>query len=553
MIPADKPSKSFKEKDSEIEREIQKLKNQIEANEEKYRLSEEKSHLFFENSPDMIYEIDFRGPKFISMNNTLCTKLGYSREELFNMNPMDLLDDKSKKIFQKRINQYLSGEKPVERIEYTGNTKDGHKIIGELNIIFTLKNEKPVGAIVIAHDITERKKVENALKDIESRYKALFSNKVNGMAYCQTIFDDEENPVDAVFLDVNEMFEELTGLKKSEIIGHSARELIPGIDNSGDVNLNDVQRTTALHGEDVKFELYQKFLNKWFDVFVYSPKKNYFMAIFSDITGRKNSEKHKQELLDREKQLSQELQVLNAELIHIQNELEDTIKKLEISNKDLDQFAYIASHDLQEPLRMITSFIQLLEMKYKDKLDGEALEYIGFVVDGAQRMHMLVNDLLLLSRVTTKTSEFESIDLNKVLDDVLFNLEIVIEENDAVISAETLPVIFGDYSQMVQVFQNIIGNAIKYRSKKPPEIQISAGKEDDYWLISIKDNGIGVEPEFFNQIFDIFRRLHTRDEYEGTGIGLAISKKIIERHGGQIWVESELGKGSNFNFKIPRK
>jgi PAS domain S-box-containing protein len=552
MIHEDIQSQSFKDRDSKKDREIEKLKTQLELNEEKYRLSEEKSNLFFENSPDMIYEIDFRGPKFISVNDSICKKLGYSREELLEMNPMDILDDESKKIFQKRINQYLSGEKPIDRIEYTGYSKDGEKIIGELNIIFTLKDEKPIGAIIIAHDLTKQKKVENALMDIELIYNALFSNKVNGLAYCKAIFDDEGNPIDAVFLDVNEMFEDLTGLKRADIIGSSARELIPGIENSRDVDLLDIQSKVALNGEDIKFEIYQEFLERWYEAFVYSPKKNYFVAIFSDITDRKNSEKHKQELLEREKTLSQELQVSNAELFHIRDELEETVKKLETSNKDLEQFAYTASHDLQEPLRMISSFIQLLEKNYKDKLDEDGLEYIGFVVDGAQRMRELINDLLLFSRVTTAAGKFEQLDLNKLLDEVLFNLEIAIEENNAVIRSDPLPVIFGDYSQMVQVFQNIIGNAIKYRSTKTPEIQISARKQDDYWLFSVKDNGIGLKPQFSSQIFEIFRRLHNRDEYEGTGMGLAITKKVIEKHGGQIWVESEPDEGSTFYFTIPK-
>lgn len=552
MINSDNHPKNLEEKLLETERELIKLKNQQELNVEKYRLSEEKSNLFFENSPDMIYEIDFRIPKFIRVNDTFCKKLGYSREELLEINPMDLLDDKSKKLFEERLKDYFRGEKPTDRIEYTGYTKDGQEIIGELNILFTLKDGKPAGAIVIVHDLTERLKVEKTLRDIELRYNALFNNKINGMAYCKTVFDEEENPVDAVFLDVNEIFEDLTGFKREEIVGKSASKLIPRIEHSGDVDLINIQSKVALDGEDIKFEFYQEFLKRWYEVFVFSPKRNYFMAIFSDITERKKSEKHKERLLEREKELSQELQISNAELFHTQEELEDTIKTLEISNKDFKNFAYIASHDLQEPLRMITSFIQLLEKKYKDKLDEEGLEYMGFVVDGAQRMQELINDLLLISRVTTKTSKFKPVDLNKVLEEVLFNLELVIEENNAVFIKEPLPVIFGDYSQMVQVFQNIIGNAIKYRSKKAPEIQISKKELDDYWLISIKDNGIGVGPEFSQQIFEMFKRLHTRNEYEGTGIGLSITKKIIEKHSGQIWVESELGEGSTFSFTIPK-
>ncbi len=233
--------------------------------------------------------------------------------------------------------------------------------------------------------------------------------------------------------------------------------------------------------------------------------------------------------------------------------LEKTLDELKQSNRELEQFAYVASHDLQEPLRMVSSFTQLLEMKYKDVLDAEALEYIHFSVDGAKRMQLLINDLLAYSRVNTKGGKFEDVDLEKVLDEVLFNLEIVIEQNQANITNESLPHICADHSQMVQLFQNLIGNALKYRSKENPQIVISSRKEDDHWLFSVEDNGIGIDQKYNDQIFRIFRRLHTHDEYDGTGIGLAIVDRILGRHGGRIWVESELGVGSTFYFTIPKK
>ena len=231
--------------------------------------------------------------------------------------------------------------------------------------------------------------------------------------------------------------------------------------------------------------------------------------------------------------------------------LNDTLDELKRSNTELEQFAYVASHDLQEPLRMVSSFTQLLERKYKDSLDAEGLEYINFAVDGAQRMQLLINDLLAYSRVHTKGEKFEDVQLDKVFDDVLFNMEIPIEENNAIITTESLPVISADYSQMVQVFQNLISNAIKYRSQETPQIHVSSQKQDYHWQFSVKDNGIGINPDYYEQVFQIFRRLHTRDEYEGTGIGLAITKRIIERHDGNIWLESKPGEGSIFYFTIP--
>ena len=236
-----------------------------------------------------------------------------------------------------------------------------------------------------------------------------------------------------------------------------------------------------------------------------------------------------------------------------EEELMNAMEKIQKSNHDLEQFAYVASHDLQEPLRMISSFLQLLQRRYEGQLDSNADEFIGYAVDGAQRMQNLINDLLEFSRVTTKGKKFEIVNMEEPLENALTNLKIAIEENNAVIIPNnSLPAISGDYSQMTQLFQNLIGNAIKYRSSETPQIHISATKEVDNWLFSIKDNGLGIDPKYADNVFKIFRRLHSNSEYEGTGVGLAITKRIIERHNGQIWVESEPGNGSTFYFTLPK-
>ena len=236
-----------------------------------------------------------------------------------------------------------------------------------------------------------------------------------------------------------------------------------------------------------------------------------------------------------------------------EEELLFAMEKLQKSNHDLEQFAYVASHDLQEPLRMISSFLQLLQRRYEGQLDSDADEFIGYAVDGAQRMHDLINDLLKYSRVTTKGKDFEYVNMKEPLEHALTNLKLSIEENDAkVVPSNSLPIIHGDYSQMTQLFQNLIGNAIKYRSLESPQIHISAKNENNKWLFSIKDNGLGINPKYADQVFKIFRRLHSNSEYDGTGVGLAITKRIIERHNGQIWVESEPGNGSTFYFTLPK-
>jgi PAS domain S-box-containing protein len=223
------------------------------------------------------------------------------------------------------------------------------------------------------------------------------------------------------------------------------------------------------------------------------------------------------------------------------------------SNEDLQQFAYVASHDLQEPLRNVASCLQLLEKEYKNKLDPTADQYINYSVEGAVRMKALILDLLAYSRVATKGRPPERIDSELVLDLALKNLDSAIAETGAVITHDPLPTIRGDGAQLLQVFQNLIGNAIKFRGDQPPQINVSAVKNKNQWTFSIKDNGIGIESRHLDKIFVIFQRLHKRSEYDGTGMGLAIAKKVIERHGGQIWVESEPGVGTTFHFTIPEK
>ncbi|ABG53222.1 PAS/PAC sensor signal transduction histidine kinase [Trichodesmium erythraeum IMS101] len=227
-------------------------------------------------------------------------------------------------------------------------------------------------------------------------------------------------------------------------------------------------------------------------------------------------------------------------------------RELERSNAELENFAYLASHDLQEPLRMVTTFTQMLGQRYKDQLDEDANQIIDFAVDGAIRMQSLINDLLLYSRVGRQSQFFEQTDCEEVLDTALSNLQLLIEETNTHIYRDPLPTIMADKSQLIQLFQNILNNAIKYRREEPPKIEIGVRSEDYYCLFSIKDNGIGISKQYFERIFMIFQRLHTRQEYPGTGIGLAICQKITQRHQGKIWLESELGKGSTFYFTIPQ-
>nr|WP_320009403.1 ATP-binding protein [uncultured Desulfobulbus sp.] len=236
-----------------------------------------------------------------------------------------------------------------------------------------------------------------------------------------------------------------------------------------------------------------------------------------------------------------------------EQQLQHALERVKQSNTELEQFAYVASHDLQEPLRMVSSYNQLLAQKYKGQLDEKADKYIHFAVDGAARMQQLIQDLLSFSRVTTKGKEFEEVDLKEIFEITKKNLELTLEENQVEITADALPVIQADAVQITQVLQNLISNAIKFRQDEAPKIHISARDVAGVWECSVRDNGIGIDEKYADRIFIIFQRLHTREEYQGTGIGLALCKRIIERHRGKIWFESELGKGSTFYFTLPQR
>jgi signal transduction histidine kinase len=234
-----------------------------------------------------------------------------------------------------------------------------------------------------------------------------------------------------------------------------------------------------------------------------------------------------------------------------EEELERQRKELARSNAELEQFAYVVSHDLQEPLRMVASYLQLFEQRYKEKLDTKADEFISYAVDGAVRMQTLINNLLSFSRVSTRGQSFKLVDCNIILQQALANLKLVIQETEALITYDELPQLMVDETQFAQLFQNLISNAIKFRRNIVPQIHIGVAKKEEEWIFSVQDNGVGIEEQYIKRIFIIFQRLHSKNKYSGNGIGLAICQKIVERHNGCIWVESEPGQGSIFYFTIP--
>jgi signal transduction histidine kinase len=232
-------------------------------------------------------------------------------------------------------------------------------------------------------------------------------------------------------------------------------------------------------------------------------------------------------------------------------ELKKQAAQLRHSNAELERFAYVASHDLQEPLRAVLSYTQLLDLRFRGQLDADGEEFLGYIAGGADRMHRLINDLLSFSRVDAAPSTLASVDTGQVVRGVLLDLRPKLEELGAAVEVGSLPVLAANETQLSQVFLNLVVNALKFRSEQPPHVQVSAMQEGSAWVFAVADNGIGMSPEYHERIFELFRRLHTQDRYPGTGIGLAVCKKIVERYGGKIWVESEPGLGSVFRFRLP--
>ena len=247
---------------------------------------------------------------------------------------------------------------------------------------------------------------------------------------------------------------------------------------------------------------------------------------------------------------NENLQTELTERKRIEEELKKAVAELERSNTELEQFAYVASHDLQEPLRMVASYTQLLQKRYRDKLDADADDFITYAVDGAKRMQNLINSLLSYSRVGTRGKPFEPTESESVFEQALANLKLTIDESGADVTHDPLPRVKADETQLIQLFQNLLSNAVKFHGEEQPRIHVSAKQNSNEYIFSVSDNGIGIDPKHFDRIFVIFQRLHGREEYSGIGIGLPVCKRIVERHGGRIWLESQPGEGCTFYFTM---
>jgi two-component system, chemotaxis family, sensor kinase Cph1 len=412
-------------------------------------------------------------------------------------------------------------------------------------------NYRPDGAgrfksfLITVADLTEIKKTEIKLKETLKNLADLVEERTRELLlandYNRNLIETSLDPLvtigkDGTITDVNISTEKVTGFLREELIGNDFADYF--------TNPEEAKKGYQQVFKEGKVKNYPlEIKNKdgsetpvLYNASVYKDEFGKVIGVFAaarDITEVKKAEKELKEYWES-----------------LEEQVKQRTEELAKSNADLKQFAYVASHDLREPLRMINSFLQLLERRYGNQLDDDAKEFIGFAVDGARRLDKMIMDLLEYSRIANQELILNEIYFEEIMNEVILNLNVLINENNAIITYENLPIIRADENLMILLFQNLISNAIKYRSNETPEIIVSAFKETDQHVICVKDNGIGIDPRHMERIFTIFQRLHSHQDYEGSGIGLSIVQRIVHQHGGEIWVESKPGKGSTFKFTI---
>jgi len=484
--------------------------------EEELRESRKRFRSLVETTSDWIWEVDRNGV-YTYASPKVEALLGYVPEEVIGKTPFDLMPAEEAERLTELFRAFIESRKSFQALENTNLHKDGRRVVLETSgvPIFDDSGEF-VGYRGIDRDITEHKQEEEEIRRAAQEWKTTFASITDMVS----IHDK-----DGKLLRVNKAFANAFGTEPEEFIGKACYEVVHGTKKPWpECPMKQMLETK----KPVVAEFFEPRLGIYLEVSG-SPILNEegefvaFVHVTKDITERKRMEE----------------------------ELKQTLAELERSNAELEEFAYVASHDLQEPLRMVASYLQLIERRYKNRLDKDADEFIAFAVDGATRMQKMINKVLLYSRIGKQSKPLRPIDCEDILDQVVANLATSIQESGVIVTRDPLPTVMANDALLIELLQNLIGNAVKFCGKKLPGVHVKAEKKGSDWVFSVRDNGIGVDPRHAERIFQIFQRLHGRNKYPGTGIGLAVCKKIVERFGGRIWVESETGKGSTFYFTIP--
>lgn len=528
--------------------------------EEKLVSIEERFQTILDNAPAVVYLKDKEG-RYLFVNRYFESLSLRHRRDVIGKTDYDIFPHDLAESYRHHDQMALESGKPME-FEETTRQMEGFRTY--ISIKFPLFDV--VGSMYgvggVSTDITERKRIEESLRENEERFRSVAESANDAIVLANAVGN-------IIFW--NRTAERMFGYSASEVAGKPLTILMPerfrdghrkGLErlrNTGESRLIGRRiELVGLNKTGAEFPI-ELSLSSW-----KTSDTVFYSGIIQDISVRKQAEdiirQSQSELERRVEERTLELEQINRHLqteVEARRSVEDNLKKtasdLARSNQELEQFAYVASHDLQEPLRMVAAYTQLLAERYTEKIDEAGREFLGFAAEGAVRAQQLIDGLLQYSRVERRGQNFTGISSQSVLDQAIQNLKILIEESGTRIEAGPLPQVTGDEIQLVQVFQNLISNAIKFRKKQEaPLLQIKVEKSGDQWLFSVRDNGIGFDPKYADRIFLIFQRLHTRREYPGTGIGLAIVQRIILRHGGKIWAQSELGKGSTFFFTLPQ-
>jgi PAS domain S-box-containing protein len=480
-----------------------------------------------ESSTDAIVGKDLAGT-ITSWNKGARNLFGYSAQEVVGRS-INLLIPPDRQREEKDILDRVRRGEWIESFE-TMRVRKGGRLVEISATISPVKDPsgRVIGASKIARDITARKieeatlqkslvTAEQALKDLEDQKFALDQHAIVAVT-----------DVQGTIQYVNDKFCAISGYSREELIGQNHR-----IINSGH------------HPKEFFQEMYRSLAagKVWHAEIKNRAKEGTYYWVDTTVVPMLNAEGKPKQYVAIRADITQRKSAQQA----LQQQTEDLVR----SNRDLEQFAYAASHDLQEPLRAVVGCMQLLKARYQGKLDERGDEFIHHAVDGATRMQNLIDDLLAFSRVGTRATELQPVSCAEAVQNAIKNLSVAIETSRAEIECAPLPMVLGDLSQLSLLLQNLIGNALKFRGRRLPHIYVGAERQNGEWVISVQDNGIGIEPQYFERIFVIFQRLHTRKEYPGTGMGLALCKKIVERHGGRIWLDSKLGMGTTFRFTLP--
>ncbi|MBF0133224.1 MAG: PAS domain S-box protein [Magnetococcales bacterium] len=496
---------------------------------ETFLRTQRKYRLLIESANDAIFIADAQTGIITEANLMAGELLGCPVHEVIGMHQTELHPPEERERYRSLFEENVRKGRGL----LTGITvlrKDGGRVPVEIRAGVTdLGDGKVIQGIF--RDVSERINFEHSLEEERRKFQATFEQAAVGIAHVA---------IDGTFLLLNNRFGEITGYPRAEMATKSFQEMTHPDDL--ETGLKCARR--MLNGEISRYSLEKRCLHKlghpiWVLLTVslltnQEGEPQFFVAVIEDISERKRLEEH--------------LQATNLTLEH---RVAERTQELERSNQDLQQFAYVASHDLQEPLRLIAGYVQLLEKRYRGQLDAQADKYIAYAVDGVGHMQTLINNLLTYARTGTRDKAFEETDANLSLERAIANLAQRIDDTGAEITSTPLPKLYADPVQLTQLFQNLLGNALKFRSEETPKVQIHAKRGPGHWIFTVQDNGIGIEAHHQERIFLIFQKLHSRTRYEGTGIGLALCKRIVELHKGKIWVESKPGQGSAFHFFIP--